>query len=318
MSDNLCTRHSHSLHSYRRRLRHSPRRTREITFISVTPNISSESVRLNCCPVNFILFASAFETVQCFACEFWSRIMGSPRQHSILIVVFLCMIRMRAASMQRTNETSPMEQPFVDILSSDYFKIEQNLWMMIENRADNVLLHVFRTHERFFNQTISESASGVLMRDLVPGMSDIVQTAGHLNATAELGYNHLREQDVERKSITDYANSSLKILKNASDLFEMAMKASFWESIINVSKFARNADTANEVKKESESELAFFFLLVFFCRLPFIALERVPQPRRYGTIIASSCFWFLQRHSIRPAEELRNIADVLYDPSLLQ
>lgn len=149
------------------------------------------------------------------------------------------MIWMRVESMQRTNDTPSMEQPFVDILASDYFKIEKNLWLMIENRADNVLLHVFRTHERFFNQTISESASGVLMRDLVPGMADVVQIAVNLNATAELGYNHLREQDVERKSITDYANSSLKILKNASDLFEMAMKANFWETIINVSQLNR-------------------------------------------------------------------------------
>lgn len=178
--------------------------------------------------------------------------MGSARRHSILIVIFLGMIQVRADTMQRTNETSSMEQPFVDILSSDYFKIEQNLWMMIENRADNVLLQVFRTHERFFNQTISESASGVLMRDLVPGMADIVQIAGHLNATAELGYNHLREQDVERKSITDYANSSLKILKNASDLYEMAMKASFWESIVNVSKAVADACVRNAIEEVTE------------------------------------------------------------------
>lgn len=165
--------------------------------------------------------------------------MGSLYRYSIWVNVILCMIWMRVESMQRTNDTPSMEQPFVDILASDYFKIEKNLWLMIENRADNVLLHVFRTHERFFNQTISESASGVLMRDLVPGMADVVQIAVNLNATAELGYNHLREQDVERKSITDYANSSLKILKNASDLFEMAMKANFWETIINVSQLNR-------------------------------------------------------------------------------
>lgn len=52
------------------------RHTEEITFISVTPNISSESGRPNCCPVKFILFASDFETVQCFACEFWTAYNG--------------------------------------------------------------------------------------------------------------------------------------------------------------------------------------------------------------------------------------------------
>lgn len=167
--------------------------------------------------------------------------MSSSLYYSVLIVIFLCIYWVQMERMERTNGSSVVEQPFVDILASDYFKIEQNLWMMIENRADNVLLHVFRTHERFFNQTISESASGVLMRDLVPGMNDFIQIAINLNATAELGYNHLREQDVERKVITDYANSSLKILKNASDLFEMAMKASLWENIINVSEIRAHA-----------------------------------------------------------------------------
>lgn len=146
---------------------------------------------------------------------------------------------MESDFVQQPNDTTQQqqqltEQPCVDILASDYFKIEQNLWTMIENRADNVLLHVFRTHERFFNQTISESASGVLALDLVPNMDDVVQLAVNVNATAEQGYNHLREQDVERKSITDYANSSLRILKSASDLYDMVMKPNLWENILNV------------------------------------------------------------------------------------
>lgn len=126
------------------------------------------------------------------------------------------------------------EQTFVDIIVSDYFKTEQNLWTMIENRADNVLLQVYKTHENFFNRTISESASGIFMRDFLPTNDPVVQVAANLNSTAELGYNHLREQELDRKTITDYANYSLKILKDASDLIDLTMQKSFWEKLLNV------------------------------------------------------------------------------------
>lgn len=126
------------------------------------------------------------------------------------------------------------DQTFVDILVSDYFKTEQNLWTMIENRADNVLLHVYKTHENFYNRTICESASGIFMRDILLTGDPVVAVAVSLNATAELGYNHLREQELDRQTITDYANYSLKILKDASDFIELTMQKSFWEYLLIV------------------------------------------------------------------------------------
>lgn len=132
--------------------------------------------------------------------------------------------------------SDPMiEQPFVDILISDYFKVEQNLWMLIERRADNVLLQVYKTHENFFNRTIFQTGSGILGANLVTDINALVDVGTSLNATAELGYNYLREQELDRKSITDYANYSLKILKDASELFDFTIKDEFWEKIVAVS-----------------------------------------------------------------------------------
>lgn len=149
----------------------------------------------------------------------------------------------------RAIETGEMsgEQTFVDIIVSDYFKTEQNLWTMIENRADNVLLQVYKTHESFFNRTITESASGIFMRDFLPTDDPVVQVAVNLNSTAELGYNHLREQELDRKTITDYANYSLKILKDASDLIDLTMQKTFWEKLLNV-RAKRNGESANETE----------------------------------------------------------------------
>lgn len=127
-------------------------------------------------------------------------------------------------------------QSFVDILIADYFKTEKVLWQRIEHRADNVLLQVFKTHETFFDQAMDQSGSGILARDLIPNIETLVNIGSNVNSTTELGQSHLKEQTLDRQSITEYSSYALKILKDASSLFDYATNDTLWEKIITVSE----------------------------------------------------------------------------------
>lgn len=163
--------------------------------------------------------------------------MGSSNSF-IIICAFLCYnCRITMANDSNASETDdlPVAQPFVDILISDYFRMEQMLWRRLENRADNILLQVYKNHEMFFDRAISQSGSGILGANLIPGIEQLQTIVGNINGTAELGQTHLKEQTLDRQSITEYATTGLKILKDASNLFEYAMKDTMWEKIISVS-----------------------------------------------------------------------------------
>lgn len=136
-----------------------------------------------------------------------------------------------------TDDLMPVINPqsFVDKLIADYFKTEKMLWQLIEKRADNVLLKVFKSHETFFDQVLYQSGSGILGMDLIPNVEMLAQIGANVNATTELGQSHLQEQTLDRESITDYSNSALKILKDASSLFDYATNDTLWENIIAVS-----------------------------------------------------------------------------------
>lgn len=141
-----------------------------------------------------------------------------------------------------TDDLMPVVNPqsFVDELIADYFKTEKMLWQLIEKRADNVLLKVFKSHETFFDQVLHQSGSGVLAMDLIPNVEMLAQIGANVNGTTELGQSHLQEQTLDRESITDYSNSALKILKDASNLFDYATNDTLWENIITVSNVVRN------------------------------------------------------------------------------
>lgn len=168
---------------------------------------------------------------------------------SIAIIMLSGSVRALASTMEPLTDTL-RGQSFVDILISDYLVVEQALWMSIENRADNVLLHVYKTHENFFVQTIGKTASGVLVKNLVPNHEKIADIEFNLNATAELGYTHLREQELDRNSITEYANYSLKFLNDANMLFELTAKNEFWEEIISVNKLIQEMKQPNESQQQ--------------------------------------------------------------------
>lgn len=131
----------------------------------------------------------------------------------------------------------PAAQPFVDILILDYFRLERMLWQRIENRADNVLLQVYKGHEMFFDRVISECGSGILGSNhlKIPNIEILVNIVANINVTTELGQTHLKEQILDRQSITDYASTGLKILKDASNLIDCVTKDNMWENIISVS-----------------------------------------------------------------------------------
>lgn len=137
-----------------------------------------------------------------------------------------------------TDDSLPVINPqsFVDKLIADYFKTEKMLWQLIEKRADNVLLKVFKSHETFFDQVLYQSGSGILSMNLIPNVQMLAQICANVNATTELGQSHLQEQTLDRESITDYSNSALKILKDASNLFDYATNDTLWENIITVSE----------------------------------------------------------------------------------
>lgn len=137
-----------------------------------------------------------------------------------------------------TDDLMPVINPqsFVDKLIADYFKAEKMLWQQIEKRADNVLLKVFKSHETYFDQVLYQSGSGILAMDLIPNVEMLAQIGANVNGTTELGQSHLQEQELDRQSITEYSNSALKILKDASSLFDYATNDTLWENIITVSK----------------------------------------------------------------------------------
>lgn len=170
--------------------------------------------------------------------------MGSIGLDNIIIVICAVM----CSSMATTHATTmplnlhmnlthdlPAAQPFVDTLISNYTKTEKMLWQLIENRADNVLLRVFKTHETFFDQVLYQCGSGILARDLIPNIDTLTAIGSNVNSTTELGQSHLKEQTLDRESITEYSNSALKILKDASNLFDYATNDTLWENIITVS-----------------------------------------------------------------------------------
>lgn len=162
----------------------------------------------------------------------------------ISICTFCCCLTLSIASTSidlhvnasKTDDLSAA-QPFVDILILDYFRMERMLWQRIENRADNVLLQVYRNHEMFFDRAISESGSGILGNNHleIPNIETLVNIVTNINSTTELGQTHLKEQILDRQSITDYAATGLKILKDASNLFDYVTKDKMWENIISVS-----------------------------------------------------------------------------------
>lgn len=168
--------------------------------------------------------------------------MGSIGTDNIIIIICALMCSSSSTTMathlnlhMNLTDDLPAAQSFVDILISDYFKTEKVLWQRIEHRADNVLLQVFKSHETFFDKAMDHSGSGVLARDLIPNIETLINIGSNVNSTTELGQSHLKEQTLDRQSITEYSSFALKILKDASNLYDYATNDTLWESIITVS-----------------------------------------------------------------------------------
>lgn len=157
----------------------------------------------------------------------------------ISIYIVLCCVSITIGTNLHVNASEtddlPVPQPFVDILISDYFNVEQQLWRRIDNRADNILLQVYKKHEIYFDHVIGQSGSGILGNKFIPNIDMLISTVSNINSTTESGQTHLKEKILDRASITEYAKTGLKILKDASNLFEYVMKDDVWENIISVS-----------------------------------------------------------------------------------
>lgn len=173
--------------------------------------------------------------------------MGTIRLNNMIIMICAVMCTSMTITQATTiplnlhmnlthNHLPAVAKSFVDILISDYFKTEKMLWQLIEHRADNVLLRVYKTHETFFDQVLYQSGSGILATDLIPNIEILTNIGSNVNSTTELGHSHLKEQTLDRESITEYSNSALKILKDASNLFDYATNDTIWENIITVSE----------------------------------------------------------------------------------
>lgn len=127
-------------------------------------------------------------------------------------------------------------QPFVDILISDYLKMEMILWNGIEHRADNILLQVFKNHERFFDDAMDKSGSNILASGILTNIEVLVDIDMNLNSITDLGRTHLKEQTLDRQSITEYSSHALKILMYAKHLYDHTKNDTLWENIITVSE----------------------------------------------------------------------------------
>lgn len=154
---------------------------------------------------------------------------------NIVICALLCSVKVIANKIhENTTNDSLIAQTQVDNLIAEYMDMEQMLWKRIENRADNVLLQVYKSHETFFDRVIEHSGSGASKRNIIPNIDTLIDIGESINNTAELGQMHLKEQILDKQSIMEYANSALKILKNASSLFDYATKDLLWDNIITV------------------------------------------------------------------------------------
>lgn len=134
----------------------------------------------------------------------------------------------------RGRENVPASRTFVDGLIAEYVGIERMLWQGIEKRADNILLQVYKNHAAFYERVFAYSGSGAISRDLISNLETLKNLEANINSTAELGQTHLTEQILDRNDIVDYANTALKILKDADNLFEYVIKDDLWQTIISV------------------------------------------------------------------------------------
>lgn len=134
----------------------------------------------------------------------------------------------------KDSDHSPAAQSYVDTLIAEYVGIERMLWQRIENRADNILLQVYKNHETFFDRVLAYGGSGALSRDLISNLETLKNIEANINSTIELGQTHLKEQILDRSDIVDYATTALKILKDASNLYEYAVQDDLWQNIISV------------------------------------------------------------------------------------
>lgn len=153
---------------------------------------------------------------------------------------FVCVLLLFASSIiaidtqSKAIENVPIAQTSVDALIAEYVGIERMLWQRIENRADNVLLQVYKNHETFLDRVLANSGSGAVSRDLISNVETLKNIETNINSTTELGQSHLKEQILDRNEIVEYATTALKILKDASNLYEYAIKDDLWQSIISV------------------------------------------------------------------------------------
>lgn len=153
------------------------------------------------------------------------------------LIPFACVFILKANCESPTAATSTLTSAgsYVEQLIHNYFTEEERLWQLLENRADNVLPQIYRAHENYLNDVISNTESGVFVKYLVPGHYKLITIGTNLNSTVKTGYANLRDKEFERDHILDYANFALKILKNASEVFDFTNNANFWEGIISVS-----------------------------------------------------------------------------------
>lgn len=151
-----------------------------------------------------------------------------------LLCIFTCVFYSNC-DYSSSSSTPSSAGSYVEQLIHNYFVEEERLWTLLENRADNLLPQIYRTHEDFLNDVISNTESGVYNKYLVPGHYKLILIGSNLNATSKLGYQNLRDKEFDREFIIDYANSALKILKDASELFDFTNNSTFWDGIISVS-----------------------------------------------------------------------------------
>lgn len=152
-----------------------------------------------------------------------------------LMAVLFIMHLTATWAMVDNNQSDMPEKPLVELLISDYLKVEQSLWATIQSRGDNVLLQVFNTHERFLRKTLSETDAGIAKKLMDTSNLSIQVIA--INETVEMGYAHLRDKDLEREIITEFASTALQSLKNCNEFYDIVSNEDFWKDIKDVRFF---------------------------------------------------------------------------------
>lgn len=127
-----------------------------------------------------------------------------------------------------------IQEVLVDQLTSDYLKIEQSLWRVIEKREPSTLQQIYNIHTRFMGKDYGES--NVLREQIYLKRNDSVAASIHVidDVAAKLALEFFENRNYV--ALSAVAESGIQLERETDAIFSHTVNSTdFWESIHNVS-----------------------------------------------------------------------------------